>query len=102
MGRLGIVTTFEKAEETARIVVPFNVANIQNGGNTTAQFAATISQKRLRPVPLVERVPDIADHLFLVDSQRWNPVRIATVKRPREFQERFPLAAGGNRFHNDI
>ena len=97
IGHFLIVHALEKAKEAAQVVIPVDVSVIEDGADPTTYLTAPIGQECLDPVSVVERVGPVADHLLLVGTQRWNPVRIVAVQSPRQLDELFSLVPGGNR-----
>ena len=70
--------------------------------DTTAGHAVTQGQKVLDVSRIVERMRLEIEQLQLGLTQRGDPIRIASVQLPREFEELFFLLSRSDRFDNEI
>ena len=59
------------------------VSVIDDRGNATYRNIVSLGKKRLDLGIVIERTVRVVEHFLVVAKQWWNPVRIATINRPR-------------------
>ena len=73
------------------VVVAIDVSLVQNGADAANNFTATIGQKGLNLVPIIERVMGIAHIFLLIEAKRRNPERVVPINGPGKFEKLLSL-----------
>src|SRR5262249_47538323 len=101
-GRLLVIDAFKEPKEAALLVVFAVVGTVDDGPDAADRLSIGECQKRLTFRILIERMPLVADHFSLVQTQWRNPVRIAAVDFPRQLEKLFFFAAGRDGLDNQL
>jgi len=82
-----VFNTVEKTEEAALFLIAFVVSMVDDPNDSSDNFPILFCDKRAALGVFVKGMLPKSDQFFLIDTNRWNPIRISLIEPPNEIHE---------------